>query len=321
MPFTNSQPKIANKICKICKRKISLNPKKTEEDEWVQCDCCNGWYHLYCIKMEDMSDSDKKKNYFCPKCLNNSNFATEVNKLNTSRTNSLDTSKPEVWTDELIKQQMEIIWPYLRDDIEKTVDAKTQHLADQIAELRISVNRLETQLLRLQQQQNNSRSNNVVIRGVVENVDINNIDIIQIIAKKINFSLQKDDITSMKRVQPRAGGSNKLKPSTIIATFKTTNIRNNFLKCFFAAIKDKLNIDMSIIDAQSMNEEGKFNRIYVSEHLDRDTLHIYLLAKKLNKAGKISNVQLRNACVFVCVKKDDMPTHVMSCDQLETLKQ
>lgn len=45
-------------VCNVCSLATGGN--------WVQCDLCDGWYHLQCIQLESAPDGD----WFCPPCTN-----------------------------------------------------------------------------------------------------------------------------------------------------------------------------------------------------------------------------------------------------------
>lgn len=299
-------------VCGACKSKKSSDGAR--RDNGINCTCCGTWYHLYCVKM---SKALKKKNYFCLKCLNDSNFATEAVKLNKSLTETssdIDELSAEKF-EAVCREHIEKIWPFIGKKVHNVIQDNIKLLYERIKELEKKIESLDQGLVLQQQLQLiNSRANNIVIRGIhakVGNVDVN---IVKSIADRIGFELANGDVTSVKRIGKPADNKRR-DPAIILVSFRDSQLKSSFLKSFFTAIGKKVDVNMGLFI------DGCTDKIYVSEHLDRGNLKIYLSARKLIRLGIISKCLLRNGLVYVKNKVNDSMILVKSISELDSLYQ
>lgn len=287
-------------------------------DNFVECSCCKIKFHLICLKMKK---ADLRTNYFCVNCLQKSNFTFEMAKMNKSlkesniNTTGLDLNNFEV----LCHEHMEKIWPFLKDRIQKIICEGTSELLEKIQKLETEVCELHHQQYTMnQQQQFKSRACNIVIRGVEDSLGADK-KIVKIIAAKIDFDLKEEDIVSVWTAKNQNNSNDNAsqrsikRSSTLIVTFKDLMVKTNFLRIFSKAIRGGLNLDMSLF---GLNDDNKYNKIYIGHHFDRNTLGIYLKVRKLKKERSISFYNVIKGQVFIKINDGDNLIHVQSFSDL-----
>lgn len=311
-----STPKIKSKdICALCRLKQPRDLKKGKTIDWVECNCCEGWFHLFCLKI---AKSDMKKNYFCASCLRDSNHITELAKVQKSFSeSSVNTKGLDIQAiEQLIKDHLDRKWPDLNDKVQSEIQ-------NNISPVLVRLQQLEASVIDLQKQHHQLRLKtlecNIVIRGVDYNVSVEDNGVIDVIARKIGFVLSKNDVVSIRRINNTVSNNNRnLAPQNkspfIIVSFRDVFIKSNFLSCFFSAIKKGSSIDMSLFEAGTNSNSRK---IFIGEHLDKCTLGIYLKSRRLKKMGLIWLYRLQNNSVYIKVKENDPLTIIQSAFELD----
>lgn len=307
-----------NQTCGICKSKVAPN-SSAKVDDWVECSCCSLRFHMHCVNLKPAS---AKKNFFCPDCIKESNFNAETATANVKKAliDSGDFLKLDADNianfDAVIKSHVEKIWPFFNDKVQAAVINSTSQLVQRVNNLEALVAELNQKQQWLKNElQIGSRANNIVIRGVADNVHID--DIIGIISKLIGFNFRPGDVTSIRRIS-KAVNNKKFPCSIIIASFRDHITKYDFLKCFFQAIKRKVDVNMGLflVDGCSGSTTEK---VFISEHLDRATLNIFMKARKLKSLNLISYYILRKGFVFVKIRDNDELQQVKTIDQLDVL--
>lgn len=301
----------SKELCGVCNKKKGPQSKRN----WIECTCCKMGFHIICVNMQKVK---LKTNYFCMICLNDSNFSNESAKLNKSL---VESSKDlgELNSDEfdlLCSAHMEKLWPYIKDKIENIIEEKNAYLSERVKILETKLEDLhQEQQQQRQQQQINLRANNIIIRGVPVVVGVSDSKILELIAKKVGFALSDGDVVSMRRFKGvQEGRSN---PPIIMVSFSNSQVKSNFLKTFFIAIRNKVAIDMTLFEGAGVT--GCVDKIYVSEHLDKGTLNIYVKARKMCKLRLISHCISRNNGVFIKINDNDKFRKINSLTELDFL--
>lgn len=316
MSTSANQSSKTRELCGVCNKKKAPESTNVSKRIWIQCTCCKVKFHLICVNMESVK---LKTNYFCMACLNDSNFSKESAKLNKSLMEEISKDLSKIDSDDfdlLCSTHIEKLWPYIKNKTEDIINEKTEFFAERIKILEAKLDNLhQEQQWQRQQQQINLRANNIIIRGVPVSVGISDFKIIEVIAKKVGFVLSDGDVISMRRFKSVHDG--KSNPPIIMVSFNNSQVKSQFLKTFFTAIRNKIAVDMKLFDEAGVT--GCTDRIYVSEHLDRGTLNISVKARKMYKLGLISHFISRNDGVFIKLSGNDKFSRINSLNELDLL--
>ena len=178
-------------------------------------------------------------------------------------------------------------------------------LEKQNADLRHKVEFLEYKMDEKEQKINETK---VEIRGIPVLQQHNHRMIVTQIATKIGMEIQEDDLisTSLQETRgPGGGNGSDIGPQrinqTLIASFKSSRVRNDFLDASKKYNKAKRSNDQKI-NTQDIGMSVK-HPIYIQEALTPLRRYLHLQARKLSKNKSYKYIWLKNGITMV--KKDD----------------
>lgn len=147
------------------------------------------------------------------------------------------------------------------------------HLKTENTSLKRSVNHLEAL----------SRQNNIVITGITETPNENLIDIMKIIANKLEIDVREDSVVKVCRFKSQ---SSDKKP--ILVVFNTFMVKNQIISSF----KEKYKKSNMIINTDE--------HIYIGDHLGPALQHLLRLVKsKLIKTNLYKHAWIQNGNVLI----------------------
>lgn len=318
MSSTSNKRKRGNineNICGVCKSEVPPDPK-ANVDDWVECSCCATWYHFFCV---GIAFADPETNYFCPDCFKNSNLESVVIKVSKSLIDSGDLVKAiGTALETAIASHIERLWPAIEDKIQIEIKNSTAVLSQGIKDLEATVSELKKQIQFLNHQhQYNIRANNIVIRGIADNLKLEPIKFISKIAECIGYKLVSGDVMSIRKI-PMAADS-KGKSPIMVVSFRDNTTKYNFLKSYYSANKRKKYINMGLFKAGGTNADYGKEKIYISEHMDKLTLQIFLTARKLKRLQLISYYRLSKGIISIKINENDKFHYIRSLDQFYKL--
>lgn len=315
MSSKRSRKNIEQDICGVCNSETPPD-YDGKVNNWIECSCCAAWYHFSCV---GVVSAEAKTNYFCPKCFKDSNLETVALKVSKSLMDSGDlVNAIGTAIEAAITSHMEKLWPTIENKIQLEVKNSTAPLVQRITELEVVVGELDKQLqLFKHQQQYNSRVNNIIVRGVSDSLRLEPIKIVAKIAEFIGFTPGVGDVMSAKKISVAANA--KPKSSIFVVSFRDTTSKYSFLKSYYTAIKQKKYVDMSIFNIGGTYADAGKEGIYISEHMPKATLQIFLIARKLKRLNLICYYRFNRGFISIKINESDKFHIIKSLDQLEKL--
>lgn len=182
----------------------------------------------------------------------------------------------------------------LNETLDEKLNIHKAYIKEQVKELQEENRILKDKIEDLEQY---SRRNNLVIDGVTEITNENRIETAVRAAKMVGFDLHPSQIDDCHRLPLRAGNyQNPNRPRPFIIRFVNRHFKRELL------IHSKKN---------------KSDRIFVNEHLTPRTVELKKTAKKM--LGVLGfGIDTRD-CIVHAIKKDHKPVRLYSIQQIEEL--
>lgn len=289
----------------------SCGKKNNDIDSFgmIRCNCCSKWYHSKCCSINSKEEfdtlSDVKKLWFCPVCLQKSNFKYAASQIfkGTTDTGCSSSLGDESLILKLIDERMEKIWPMLAVQVFDKVMLDVKPL----------ITSLETRILNLEStlsiQENHYRAKNLIIQGIPDSYEIFNGKFLETLAGVLdhnNFSLdQIDYITKIKRRRT----TNKTLPSVLVR-FSTLRGKSDFMSYYLKYIKEKR------LSIKCFNEDFPDGMLYINEHLPKKLFTIFMKARSLVKQNSIWKASIRKGVVYIQVLRMDSPRIIRTMEDL-----
>lgn len=150
-----------------------------------------------------------------------------------------------------------------------------------------------------------SIKNNIKIKGVPENPNIDDKEITKKILKQIGISTEKEDIIEIKRTESKNENIIKIK-------LKNEDIKKKILEKSKQYFRNN-----GKLTTYELNLKGNQNIIYVNEELTPKTKYLFGKTKELKK-NSFKFIWIKNGKIFVRKNEEERVIHI---NTEETLKQ
>lgn len=287
-----------SKVCEKCSKNI------TQNQNYLQCnDICKRFYHLKCsksnTKLIDNNLIEMKEEWICEKCKvkytgNLENYIKDIQK-------SIN----------FISEKYDIIYEENKNFLKTLMEiSKNQEeLKKENISLKKHVENLQKEITNIEQK-NDVKSqisikNNIEIKGVPENPNIDDKEITKKILKQIGINTEKEDIIEIKRTESKNENIIKIK-------LKNEDIKKKILEKSKQYFRNN-----GKLTTYELNLKGNQNIIYVNEELTPKTKYLFGKTKELKK-NSFKFIWIKNGKIFVRKNEEERIIHI---NTEETLKQ
>lgn len=336
-----------NAICFTCKISDSPLDKNFKNENWLHCFICEEDFHASCESVTACEYPDVKSTqyYFCTSCTKQSNLK---NKSPVNLTLDAPTESARVMAEylnensiaNLLRKQMELFWPQIESVVNGIVNGCMTSIHLEITRLSERISHLEKKLEELEDRdkishlekkidglEDRARSRNIIVRGIPDKISIEPIVIFKRIADVIGLQIDSRDITSARRLHNRTDQIVKQQKSIhssayILVSFSNVETKIQFLKRFFNFIKNKRIKVCDLINEPSNHDDSSGMEdlyVFVSDHLDKNSLGCFLHARKLKRDGTIHKWIIRRGRVLITIKEGDSTIPVSSAAELHKI--